>query len=527
MICPHCHREQKDSTRNVCVFCKKNLYSETEETVRPKVKAETRSNETRESDLEESIDDIDLVSLRQLSEKGMPQADYRLGLCYLKGLGCEQDPQMAVRSFTKAAEAGLADAQYALAYCQLQGIGTKQQVRQAIQLLTKAAQQKHNKAIVLLKAIEETYRSKTPELPHLIPEGSPLPSEKCHEQIHFLPDDAANTCPSDQYELTRCEGYLAYYQLEPLERLGHVKINMSCCSNCGAWYLSRAAFNQISESTFDLDGFDILGCPDHVRHESLITLHTPEAPEQIEKQKPVKKRRRVGSGHGSSIRGPKNRQHLAIKLAACDGSLEEDSINENSPGFKGLCTDAMYQAHKKTGDITWCASRKNKCRNWTTQQWDTQEYPCLECHMLLDWQLGSPADGANDAPSHRITGNREGSFVLLTTLLPGRPESERRVFAIFQIDSQENLPSGAIAAIPDRQLVLMQHESLLFWDTYHKGVKTDIETEDPPDPKWGSVFYRNISHDQIQVFLKKAVAVIQDDERKKIASQLLAIVSDK
>ncbi len=495
MICPHCHREQKDNHQTVCIFCKKTLYSD------------TRSHPHSENHDQTSS----FVQARIRAEEGNPAALYRLGLCYYLGSGCTQDYQKAVHYFQDAADKGNADAQYALALCLLQGKGIQQKISLSIHYLKQASKQKHPKASALLNEISKKHRSQPAGELQLITDLSLIPEAKRQEMVHFLPNDAANSCPNDQYELTKCEGFLAYHQLEPLKHLGYVKLNMLCCTGCKSWFINRHAYSVLAASDYNLDGFDILGCREHQRHESLIAFHTPEEPEA-----PVKTRRRRATSTRGSLRGPRHQQHLAIKLAACDGGA-----SENSFGYKGLCSDEYHKLHKQTGDAPWCASRKNQCRDWQGAAPDNHEYPCLESHLLIDWRLGSPKDGANDAPSHRISGDREGSIALLTTVLPGETEKERRVFAIFKINNPEQVSPGEIVADQMLRLEIMKNEPLFFWDTYHKDQKND------EIPKWGSVFYRNVSHDQIQVFLKKAVELIEEPDRKATAGKLLSFISEK
>ncbi len=494
MICPHCHREQKDKHQTVCIFCRKNLLSENN--------SSTHSENSQASQFAEA---------RILAEKGDLSALYRLGLCYYLGSGCDQDYQKAVNNFSNAADKGNADAQYAVSLCLLQGKGAQQNISLGVHYLKLSTQQGHVKAQKLLDEISKKSGHQQSHAGRLITDLDQIPEEKRHEMIHFLPVDAANTCPNDQYELTKCEGYLAYHQLNPLKRLGYVKLKMLCCTSCKNWFINRHAYNCLTESDYNLNGFDILGCKDHPRHESLIAFHTPEEPEI-----PVKKRRRRATSTRGSLRGPRHQQHLAIKLAACDGGA-----SDNSFGYKGICSDAQYKLHKQTGSALWCAGRKNPCREWQEDQLNEHEYPCLESHLLVDWRLGSPEDGANDAPSHRISGDREGSIALLTTVLPGESENERRVFAIFRIHNPEDASPGEIVADEALRVEIMKNEPLYFWETYHK----DQQSEE--NPKWGSVFYRNLTHDQIQVFLKKAVELINDPDRKAIAGKLLSFVSEK
>jgi hypothetical protein len=59
----------------------------------------------------------------EAAQSGLPQAQYRLGRCYLKGLGVPPSLGEALRWFRRAADAGDAAAQTQLAELALQGIG--------------------------------------------------------------------------------------------------------------------------------------------------------------------------------------------------------------------------------------------------------------------------------------------------------------------------------------------------------------------------------------------------------------------
>ena len=497
MICPHCNREQKGNDRTVCMFCKKNLHAS-------EVEAPGNHYESPDNALSEA-------SVR--ADAGDVEACYRLGVMYYQGNGCARNLPLAVDYFEKAAQADLAEACYALALCQLQGKGTRQDIRRALENLSAAAQHKHAKAIKLLQDIKESIRNSTKDKVSLCTDTDQIGDEQCIEVIRFLPDDSANTCPNDQYELTRCKGYLAYHTLDPLQRTGYLHLPLLRCSTCHTWYISRSTLHLLEKSEFDISGLDIVGSKDYPRSDVMAEMHAPPVPEPEEIKVKSKKKSSQASRRSSNRRGKKNRQHLAIKVAACDGGRAENNF-----GYKGLCSNAFYQLHKKHVDTPWCASRKNHCRDWSKDQLENNEYPCLECHLLVDWKLGSAADGANDSSGHRIAGDREGSLALLTAIQPGNSELERRVFAIFQISSHSGLQDGEICAEPDRRLELMLDEPVLFWDHY--------PVLDQDNPRWGSVFYRNMQNDQVKSVLDQAITQVQDPERKEIALQLRATLDD-
>ena len=75
------------------------------------------------------------------AEKGNPEAQTLLGLCYHQGLGVKQDDVEAVKWFRKAARQGLAPAQYNLGISYRDGLGIEKDTAEAVKWFGKAADQ--------------------------------------------------------------------------------------------------------------------------------------------------------------------------------------------------------------------------------------------------------------------------------------------------------------------------------------------------------------------------------------------------
>lgn len=89
-----------------------------------------------------------------LAEQGDAQAQYQLGMIYLKGLGVPKDSVKAIQWLKKSAEQGYINAQYTLGKIYvLTSMHNPQDKKQAIQWLTKAGKQGHRDAINLLMQI--------------------------------------------------------------------------------------------------------------------------------------------------------------------------------------------------------------------------------------------------------------------------------------------------------------------------------------------------------------------------------------
>lgn len=326
------------------------------------------------------------------------------------------------------------------------------------------------------------------------------------DSVHYLPDETGNACPADQYQLLRRIGCLTSYQRTSAKPNGMVRLPLRYCSHCGTWYISRSVCSQLDAPAFKQDRFDIIGRPGQPRPAALAALHQTPQPTEKKSAHP----RTPGRQRRRTSRQPDQR-HLAIRLADCDGGR-----TDAAPGFRGLCSDAHYRLHVQHGDSVWCASRQNHCRQWTAEQMEAQDYPCLECHLLADWQFGRPTDGANDSPGRRIAGMRRGSLVLMTTMEPGTAEDRRYVFAVGKIANDPAEDNGGVSLDPTLRLELRPEEKLFFWDH----VQPKEPSGDAP-PNWGSVFYRNLDVAHVAALLRQALALISDPDREAIIRQML------
>ncbi|MBR2631213.1 MAG: sel1 repeat family protein [Bacteroidaceae bacterium] len=82
-----------------------------------------------------------IAKLRSAAEKGHKKAQYRMGRCYDKGYGVEEDHQMAFYWYSKGAAQNHAKSLYQLGRCYYKGKGTAVDYKKAVQYYTKAANQ--------------------------------------------------------------------------------------------------------------------------------------------------------------------------------------------------------------------------------------------------------------------------------------------------------------------------------------------------------------------------------------------------
>ena len=84
--------------------------------------------------------------LKAAAEKGHKKAQYRLGRCYDKGRGTEENDQQAFQWYEKSANQGYAKAQYQLGDCYKDGDGVAKDKKKAVEWFKKAAAQEYAEA---------------------------------------------------------------------------------------------------------------------------------------------------------------------------------------------------------------------------------------------------------------------------------------------------------------------------------------------------------------------------------------------
>lgn len=79
--------------------------------------------------------------LKAAAEKGHKKAQYRLGRCYDKGHGVEENETQAFKWYSKSAAQEYAKAQYAVGKCYKDGKGVEKDRKKAVGYFAKAAKQ--------------------------------------------------------------------------------------------------------------------------------------------------------------------------------------------------------------------------------------------------------------------------------------------------------------------------------------------------------------------------------------------------
>jgi len=83
-----------------------------------------------------------LVAWRKAAERGIPEAQWLLGLCHDLGVGVDRRAAEAARWYRKAAEQGYAAAQFMLGACYASGSGVPKDKSEGLKWLRKAAEQR-------------------------------------------------------------------------------------------------------------------------------------------------------------------------------------------------------------------------------------------------------------------------------------------------------------------------------------------------------------------------------------------------
>jgi len=88
--------------------------------------------------------------LQAAAEKGHKKAQYRLGRCYDKGYGVDENETKAYEWYLKAANQGSAKAQYQVGKCLKNGSGVEKDRKKAVEWFAKAAKQDNGNAQLAL-----------------------------------------------------------------------------------------------------------------------------------------------------------------------------------------------------------------------------------------------------------------------------------------------------------------------------------------------------------------------------------------
>ena len=87
----------------------------------------------------EENNNLAVVWFKKAAEQGHHRAEFFLGECHENGYGVPKNPAKAVEYYTKAHEGGRSDGSFALAACYEHGLGVKADQKKALELYREAA----------------------------------------------------------------------------------------------------------------------------------------------------------------------------------------------------------------------------------------------------------------------------------------------------------------------------------------------------------------------------------------------------
>lgn len=102
----------------------------------------------------EEVTEETFIQCEKLAQTGDPESQYKLGLMYLNGKGCEVNFEKAFLLFSNAAGQGHADSQYSVGICSVNGMGCEKNPSTGRMWYEKAAAQNHKGAMNAIAIIQ-------------------------------------------------------------------------------------------------------------------------------------------------------------------------------------------------------------------------------------------------------------------------------------------------------------------------------------------------------------------------------------
>ena len=190
------------------------------------------------------------------------------------------------------------------------------------------------------------------------------------------------------------------------------------------------------------------------------------------------------------------------------------------------CLDKTAYKRKKA----WCSNDGCPCKNYIDgeisysereQSYDSGAHECYERSMLIDWKALAGTHNPNrhtEGTGLRIKNAGMNSLAILTTRLPGFPEKDRIIFALFIVDDfyegDENT-TGYVSAHSKYRMIFTLEEGrkLLFWK-YHANKNS------PSKPLWGTGLFRYIAIEESAQILWDAAKLKMGTEDEQLAKEI-------
>ena len=334
--------------------------------------------------------------------------------------------------------------------------------------------------------------------------------------VCVLESDNLAECPTDQYHLIQIQADLEYSRDHKGGSVVKLPVLLRFCPVCKIWYIDRLRLASLARQGVDLRCIDIVGSPSYPRPAAYEQWHPLPVRQEPAPPVPVKSKSGAGSGTAkvsktvgtgkttgsktaSLAKAKPAELNLAVRCLYCDGGQ-----NGRMPGYRGVCSQDIYFGNIARDESSWCASASNRCREIRIDQLPEGEGLCMECRMLLDWQITLP---------DRPTVSHVGGIALATSVMPRESEANRRVIAAFLISSQDSDSTGTRLVADSRlRFDLAADEPVYFW-------KTIAGKGQPDEAEWPGN-RRPVSQSALVRILHRAARSIKDPDRRAIAERL-------
>lgn len=201
---------------------------------------------------------------------------------------------------------------------------------------------------------------------------------------------------------------------------------------------------------------------------------------------------------------------VAFKCTYNDGG--EDA----QVGFAAVCSLDTIKKNVE-GKHVQCASDACACSIFYHHGMNGQKPtrpPCMEARLFTDWRFGAGRYHHGDRKGELIhlKQARPGGFAILTTRLPGKPESDRQIIGLFRISEIKDQNRVEADTVGRVRLPKEEAEVLYYWA---------YASNDAGGPFWGSGLFRNLQDGQVHRILADIVETVRDEKTKATIGQLI------
>ena len=220
----------------------------------------------------------------------------------------------------------------------------------------------------------------------------------------------------------------------------------------------------------------------------------------------------------------KTDSNIAFKCYYCDGGK-----NNNSIGFKSVCSDEMIKYNINVAKNKVCSSKKCNCYQYLSGNISRAELDarynesnnfCYENKLLNQWQSYPDISFIDDKSTKvkNLKNVNNGSLVLLSTVLPNEKEKDRIIFGVYLLKEDYAIDyntEGFLGADEKYRVELSLEESknIKFWDYY-------FNPKSPEKIVNSSIAYRYFDDVQSAQVLKAINEIKKGTSEETIANEI-------